>query len=127
MAARAAFFSSPKSIGGGALVGFGVFVLRQQVSLAASRAALLGRTVHGKGLGMVPSALLTVSEAVKNWIFDHPQGPEAVGRHLFLSLWPLLLVIVGAILATDDSPARLPGSCRKKSGSCRSSGFPFDV
>jgi hypothetical protein len=99
-------FRSTRSIAGGALVGFGMFILYENL---AGAAAWLSHAVGAnsfEALGVLPAFMLAVSQVLPAHAANHQHFLQASLQHLLVSSWPLLLVITGTVLSreslTDD-------------------------
>jgi hypothetical protein len=93
---------SVRALAGSILLGPGLFVLWGNVVWAGSRVSDLLAEASGKGLGLLPSVVL-VAPVDQRWLW----------QSLIRMLWPVLLVIAGAMLLSDESPE---GSLGKYSG-----------
>ena len=120
-----------KSIAGGSMVGLGLHVLWGNLDgMAAQLRPFL--VARGEGPGGMSSVILVASQAVQAYAFNH-QGFLQDLRQVSVSLWPLLLVIVGTILSrgvfTDEvKHCRQPtNTFRKKMRACRFRFPSFDV
>jgi len=88
------------AIAGGALVGLGLHILSGNLDTAADQwRHLLGNTA-GDALGVLPSVVLASSQAAQAYGLDHHGFLQCFLRML-VSLWPLLLVVVGTVLLWD--------------------------
>ena len=88
------------AIAGGALVGLGLHILSGNLDTAADQLRhLLGNTA-GDALGVLPSVVLASSQAAQAYALDHHGFLQCFLRML-VSLWPLLLVVVGTVLLWD--------------------------
>jgi hypothetical protein len=103
-------FSDSRSLAGAALAGFGLFMLYENMAVAS---AWLG-SVFGanfEALGILPAAILAVSQSLQAHAVSHPHFLQDVIRHMLVSCWPLLLVIAGTVLSRDtfsDTADALP-------------------
>ena len=89
-----------KAIAGVALVGLGLHILLGNLDRAAAQANhLLGNTA-GDALGLLPAVVLASSQAAQAYASDHQVFLQCLLRML-ISLWPLLLVIIGTALLRD--------------------------
>jgi len=82
-----------KSIAGSALVGPGLFLLFGNLDGAAIRLSHLLGAAPGEALGVLSSVIFAAS-------FDHQRLCQGL-LQMLVSFWPLLLVIVGAVLLRD--------------------------
>jgi xanthine/uracil/vitamin C permease (AzgA family) len=90
-------FPSPKSIAGAALVGIGLFILLENLDVAATQLNHLLGTTLGEALGSLPTVILAASQVLQACAFDHQRFLPAL-LQVLISFWPLALVIVGAVL-----------------------------
>jgi hypothetical protein len=110
MAAQETALRSTKSIAGAALAALGMFILYENVTAAVAHLShILG---HGsQALGRFPAFVLAVSQALHIYSFYHHQLLQGLFQQLLASSWPLLLIIFGTVLSTDnfsdESKARL--------------------
>lgn len=100
MARQQRFSETFRSIAGGALVGLGLHILFGNLDRAAAQLKHLSGPASGETLGVLPSVVLAASQGAQVYALDH-QGFVLVFLRMLLSLWPLLLVIVGTILLRD--------------------------
>jgi ascorbate-specific PTS system EIIC-type component UlaA len=79
------------------LLAAGLTVLAAQVNPVASRLwDRVGASADELG-GLVPAAILTVNHAAQAWAFDRANLLSTL-RHMLLSCWPVILVILGVAL-----------------------------
>lgn len=81
-----------KSVAAWVLVGPGLFILFGHLVAMADQVRALEVNVAGQGLSVFSSVVLSASMVQHWWL-----------RVLLHLLWPLLLVIAGAILLKDDT------------------------
>jgi hypothetical protein len=91
---------SLKSIAGGVLVGLGLHILSGNLAGDATQLRHLLDIPAGEALGVLPSVTLATSQAVQAYGLDHQRFLDGLLQAL-ASFWPLLLVLVGAILLRD--------------------------
>jgi hypothetical protein len=122
-----------KSIAGGPLVGVGLHILLRNLDRAATQLSHpLGAANTGEALGLLPSVVLAASEAARPYASDHVGLLQSLLRML-VSFWPLLLVIVGAILLRDVFTDKVEASptatkyFQNKDAGCRFRCPSFDV
>ena len=99
-----------KSIAGGPLVGIGLHILLGNVDRATTQLTHSLGANTGETLGLLPSAVLAASQASRAYDFDRMELLQGLFRVL-VSFWPLLLVVLGAILLRDvfmDKAEALP-------------------
>jgi len=95
------FFGRAKSLGGAALVGLGIFILQGNLDRAATQWRHLLSTTHGEALGVLPTVILAVPRVLQAYGADHQRFVRGFLREIFVSCWPLLLVVVGTLLLRD--------------------------
>ncbi len=95
------FFGRAKSLAGAALVGLGIFILQGNLDRAATQWRHLLSTTHGEALGVLPTVILAAPRVFQAYGADHQRFLEGFLRHIFVSCWPLLLVVVGTVLSRD--------------------------
>ena len=79
------------------LLGVGLTILLSQVDIAATRLADRVGITYGEAGGTLPAAMLTTVRAAQALVFDRANVLSAV-REVLLSCWPVILVILGAVL-----------------------------
>src|ERR1700724_1400439 len=88
-----------KPIAGAAIAGLGLFILLGNVDVFAAQLSCPLGTIAGELLGILPSFVLEVaSQVLQACVLDHQPLLEGFVRML-VSLWSLLLVILGAVSA----------------------------
>jgi hypothetical protein len=95
------FFGRAKSIAGAALVGLGIFIVHGNLDRAATQWSHLFSTAPGEAPGVLATVILAAPRVLQAYAADHQRFLQGFLRHLFLSCWPLLLVIVGTVLSRD--------------------------
>jgi len=98
------FFGRAKAIAGAALVGLGIFIVHGNLDRAATEWSRLLSTTPGEAPGVLATVILAAPRVLQAYAADHQRFLEGFLRHLFLSCWPLLLVIVGTVLSRDAFP-----------------------
>ena len=88
------------AIAGGALVGLGLHILSGNLDTAAVRLRHLLGNSAGDALGVLPSVVLASSQAAQAYGLGH-HGFLQCFLPMLVSLWPLLLVVVGTVLLWD--------------------------
>jgi hypothetical protein len=91
---------SLKSIAGGVLVGLGLHLLSGNLAGDATQLRHLLDLPAGEAIGVLPSVALAASQAAQAYGLDHHRFLDGLLQAL-ASFWPLLLVVVGAILLRD--------------------------
>ncbi len=89
-----------QSISGGTFIGLGLHTLSGNLSGDATHLRHLLGIPAGEGLGVLSSVALAASRASRVYALDH-QGFLDSLRPLLASCWPIVLVIVGAMLLRD--------------------------
>jgi hypothetical protein len=95
------FFGRAKSIAGAALVGLGIFIFHGNLDRAATQWSHLLSTTSGEAPGVLATVILAAPRVLQAYAADHQRFLQGFLRHIFLSCWPLLLVIVGTVLSRD--------------------------
>lgn len=95
------FFGRAKSLAGAALVGVGIFIFHGNLDRAATEWTHLLSTTPGEALGVLPKVILAAPRVLQAYGADHQRFLQGFLRHIFVSCWPLLLVIAGAALSQD--------------------------
>jgi hypothetical protein len=106
-------FENAKSIAGAALVAVGTFILYEHI---ARGAAGLGHVsgISGGALGVLPAMIFAASRVVRFHAADQQHFLRDVVEQAFISSWPLVLVVVGAVLSRDgvgDEGDALKNNC----------------
>jgi len=90
-----------KSLAGAALVGLGIFIFHGNLDRAATEWSHLLSTIPGEALGVLPKVILAAPRVLQAYAADHHRFLQCFLRHIFVSCWPLLLVIAGTVLSRD--------------------------
>jgi hypothetical protein len=99
MAAQQTALRIFKSIAGAALFVLEMFILYE--NLVATISQVSHTLANGSAaLGVLPAAVLAVAQAMH--AFDHHQFLQCLFRQILLSSRPLLLVICGTVLSSDQ-------------------------
>jgi hypothetical protein len=101
MAMQQTFFGRAKSLAGAALVGLGIFIFHENLDRAATQWRHLLSTTHGEALGVLPTVILAAPRILQAYGADRHWFVRGFLREIFVSCWPLLLVIVGTVLLRD--------------------------
>jgi hypothetical protein len=116
MAMRQTFFGRTKSFAGIALVGLGIFIFHGNLDRAAAEWSHLLSATPGEALGVLPTVILAAPRVLQAYAADHQRFLQGFLREVFVSCWPLLLVIAGTVLSrdafTDDVNALPKKDCR---------------
>ena len=95
------FFGRAKSLAGAALVGLGIFIFHGHLDRAATQWSHLLSTTPGEAPGVLATVIVAAPRVLQAYAADHQRFLQGFLRHIFLSCWPLLLVIVGTVLSRD--------------------------
>jgi hypothetical protein len=110
------FFGRTKSLAGAALVGLGIFIFHGNLDRAATLWSHLLSTIPGEAPGVLSTVILAAPRVLQAYAADHQRFLQDFLRHIFVSCWPLLLVLVGTVLLrdtfTDDVNALPRKDCR---------------
>ena len=101
MAVNHTFFERAKSASGAALVTIGMFILYQHLTLAANHLSHLLCNNHGDTPGPPPAILMAALCVIHAYAADHQGVLQVLVKQLWISFWPLLLVMAGTILSRD--------------------------
>jgi hypothetical protein len=94
-------FRSTKSVAGAALVGFGMFILYENLAGAVAWLNHVRGANSFEALGVLPAFMLAVSQVLPAHAANHQHFLQASLQHMLVSSWPLLLVMVGTVLSRD--------------------------
>lgn len=107
MAGRQTTFQSSKSTAGAALAGIGMFILYLHLTAAVTSLGHMVGAGGSAGLALLVAVIPSVSHVFEACGADHHRFLQ----HMLVSCWPLLLVVVGTVLARDsfaDNAIALP-------------------
>jgi hypothetical protein len=90
-----------RSIAGAALVGFGMFILYENLAGAVAWLSHVRGANNFGALGVLPAFLLAVSQVLPAHTANHEHFLQASLQHMLVSSWPLLLVMAGTVLSRD--------------------------
>jgi hypothetical protein len=90
-----------RSIAGAALVGFGMFILYENLAGAVAWLSHVRGANNFGALGVLPAFLLAVSQILPAHAANHQHFLQASLQHMLVSSWPLLLVMAGTVLSWD--------------------------
>jgi len=110
------FVGRAKSIVGTALSGLGIFVCYENLHQAATQLSHLLGVIPGEALGVLPTIILAASRVLQAYGADYPRSLQGCLLHMLASSWPLLLVIVGAVLSQDCSTDNVNALPKKDCG-----------
>jgi hypothetical protein len=115
MAVNRTFFERAKSVAGVVLAAIGMFILCQHLDHAASHLSHLLCHNQGDTPGPLPAMLMAALCVIQAYAADHQGVLPVVIKQMWISFWPLLLVMAGTILSrnafTDDSNAPKKEDC----------------
>ena len=95
-------FRISKSIAGAALVGFGMFILYENLAGAVAWLSHVLGSNSFEALGVLPAFMLAVSQVLPAHAANHQHFLQASLQHMLVSSWPLLLVITGTVLSREN-------------------------
>jgi hypothetical protein len=95
------FFGRARSLAGAVLAGLGIFIFHGTLDRAATEWTHLLSTTPGEALGVLPKVILAAPRVLQAYGADHQQFLQGFLRHIFVSCWPLLLILVGTVLSRD--------------------------
>jgi len=107
MAGRRTTFHSSKSTAGAALAGIGMFILYLHLTAAVASLSHLLCAGGSAALALLVAVVPSVSQVLEAYDSDHYRFLQK----LLIFCWPLLLVVVGTVLAQDppsDNATTLP-------------------
>jgi hypothetical protein len=107
MAGRRTTFQSSKSTAGAALAGIGMFILYLHLTAAVTSLGHMLSAGGSTALAVLVTVIPSLSQAFEAYDADHHRFLQ----HMLVSCWPLLLVVVGTVLARDsfsDNAIALP-------------------
>jgi hypothetical protein len=94
-------FRGTRSIAGAALVGFGMFILYENLAGAVAWLSHVRGANNFGALGVLPAFLLAVSQVLPAHAANHQHFLQASLQHMLVSSWPLLLVMAGTVVSRD--------------------------
>lgn len=109
-------FGRVKSIAGAILLGVGVLVLQGNLDRSATRLSHFFCTVPRDVVSGLPAVILTVSEVVRAYTACHGQFVQEFLLQALATAWPLLLIVVGAVLSREEFMENLEGISKKDRG-----------
>jgi hypothetical protein len=127
MAMQQTSLGRAKSLAGAALVGVGIFIFHGNLDRAATEWTHLLSTTPGEALGVLPKVILAAPRVLQAYGADHQRFLQGFLRHIFVSCWPLLLVIVGAALSQDTFTEDVNALPQKECGSVDLTGGQREV
>src|SRR5580704_14649599 len=126
MATQHTQFRNLKLVAGATLIGLGVFIQSENLTMAAAQVShLLGISAdRTQTLGVLIAVGLAASHALQAFLFDRQECLRSLYQ-ISLSFWPLLAVIGGAVLLRNgfaeevEELQKRSGSLKKPSLVCR--------
>jgi hypothetical protein len=94
-------YRSSKSIAGVALVGFGMFILYENLAAAVACLSHVLAANSSEALGVLPAFILAVSQVLQAHGSNHQRFLQGFLQHMLVSSWPLLLVMAGMVLSRN--------------------------
>jgi hypothetical protein len=107
MAARQTSSQNLKSIMGAILLALGFLVLFANLDAVAGQISSAAGTPVGPTQGLLPALLLATLHALQDYVFDHAGFLSGL-LQILVSFWPLILIIIGAVLLRDAVWRRFP-------------------
>jgi hypothetical protein len=83
--------------------------------IATQLSHTLGTTPR-EALGTLPTVILGASRLAQVYAAGHKRFLEGILQQMLVSSWPLLLVVVGAVLSEDDLTDKFDAPPKKGSG-----------
>ena len=116
-------FQNLKLIAGATLIGLGVFIQSENLTMAAAQVShLLGISAdRTQTLGVLVAVGLAISHALQAYLFDRQEFLRSLYQ-ISLSFWPLLAVIAGAVLLRDGFTEEVE-ELQKRSGNLKKAGL----
>jgi hypothetical protein len=107
--------SGLKSITGAILLVLGFLILFANLDSVAGQFTSSSSTAGAQTTGILPALILAASHAFQAYVFDH-SGFFSGLLQLLVSFWPVILIIIGAVLLRDAFWGKL-GAYQSGSGS----------
>src|SRR4029077_11952333 len=101
MAMQQTSFGRAKSLAGAALIGLGIFIFHGNLDRAETQWSHVLSITPGEAPGVLPTVILAAPRVLQAYAADHQRFLQGFLRHIFVSCWPLLLVIVGTVWSRD--------------------------
>lgn len=113
MAGQRTSFRHGKSLAGAALVGLGIFILYHNLAGIVMQLRHVFASSESEALGEPLAAILAVLQA---YALDHQQFLQRLFQQMWVSSWPLLLVMVGTLLSRNNSTDNINAPSKKDDG-----------
>jgi hypothetical protein len=104
-----------KSITGAILLLLGFLILFANLDAVAGQITNSAGTAGAQTTGMLPALILAALHALQAYVFDHT-GFFSGLLQLLVSFWPVILIVIGAVLLRDAFWGRF-GAYQSSSGS----------
>ena len=101
MARQRTTFRSSQSIAGAVLVGSGMFILYENLTVSVAWLRHVLGANSSEALGVLPAVILTISQVLQAHAANHQRFLQDFFQHMLAASWPLLLVTVGMALSRD--------------------------
>jgi hypothetical protein len=98
---KLAIFRTAKLVAGAALAGLGIFILYGNLSGAVARSRHVLGANGSEALGALLAVIMAGAQILQVYAANHRGFLQDFLRHLLVSWWPLLLVLVGTVLSRD--------------------------
>lgn len=109
-------FGRAKSIVGAILLGVGVLVLQGNLDRSATRLSHIFCTIPREVVSGLPAVILAASEVVRAYAAGHGQFLQEFLLQALATAWPLLLIVLGAVLSRDEFLDNFEGISKKDRG-----------
>jgi hypothetical protein len=100
MSAKRSSPSGLKSITGATLLVLGFLILFANLDAVTGQITSSAGTAGAQTTGMLPALILAAIHAFQAYVFDH-SGFFSGLLQLLVSFWPVILIIIGAVLLRD--------------------------
>ena len=100
MAAQRTFPQGLKSITGAILLALGLLVLFANLDAVAAQITGAAGISGEQTPGVLPALVLTAFDGLEAYAFDHAGFLSGL-LQILVSFWPLILIIIGAVLLRD--------------------------
>jgi hypothetical protein len=100
MVARKTFPQSLKSLTGAILLALGFLILFANLDAVAGQITSVAVTSAEHSPGMLPALILATLHALQEYAFDHARFLSVL-LQILVSFWPMILILIGAVLLRD--------------------------
>jgi hypothetical protein len=104
-----------KSIAGVALMGLGSVILDRNLDQATTQMNHLIGSPR-EMLGILPTVILAALRVLQAYASDHQRFLESLLQHLWITFWPLVLVVAGTALSQYADPGDADATTKKDRG-----------